>query len=466
MKNVYFFLASLFAVVSSECAEPIKAGVATVDITPPVPYRMSGYFSERLSTGVNDPLMAKAVVFGQGDTKAALVFCDIVGITARISKEARARAEKATGIPAENIAIMATHSHTGPLYAGMLRDFFHKRTVEAHGEDIYEKVDYPEQLMSRLAEVIGQADEALKVVQLSAGYAQEDRLSFNRRFHMKDGSVRFNPGVNNPNIVKVAGPIDPKAGLLLLSGVDAPDAALVSFAMHLDTTGGTMYSGDYPFYLEKRLRKDLGKDFVSMFGAGTCGDLNHVDVTTKERRSADQIGGLLGETLAGALTDLPEIRNGSLAAAREVVRAPLKKFGEEEIAEARRNFPKVDKGNLPFLDRVQAYSIMDVLSREGTHLELEVQAFRISREVAIVTVPGEVFVELGLEIQKASPFETTILFELANDAPGYLPTKKAFGEGSYETVNSRIQAGGGEMVAQAAVRLLKDLNLFELSPSK
>ena len=72
-------------------------------------------------------------------------------------------------------------------------------------------------------------------------------------------------------------------------------------------------------------------------------------------------------------------------------------------------------------------------------------------------LPGEVFVELGIEIKRASPFETTLVVELTNDAPGYVPTKKAFAEGSYETVNSRAQSGGGEMMVKTAVRLLKDL---------
>ena len=77
--------------------------------------------------------------------------------------------------------------------------------------------------------------------------------------------------------------------------------------------------------------------------------------------------------------------------------------------------------------------------------------------MAIVTLPGEVFVDLGLAIKAASPFATTLVIELTNDAPGYIPTKKAFAEGSYETVNSRIASGGGELMVQAAVDLLQGL---------
>ena len=75
-----------------------------------------------------------------------------------------------------------------------------------------------------------------------------------------------------------------------------------------------------------------------------------------------------------------------------------------------------------------------------------------------MALPGEAFVELGLAIKEASPFAVTPVIELANDAPGYIPTRKGFAEGSYETVNSRIQPGGGEMAVEAAIELLKELH--------
>ena len=77
--------------------------------------------------------------------------------------------------------------------------------------------------------------------------------------------------------------------------------------------------------------------------------------------------------------------------------------------------------------------------------------------MAIVTLPGEVFVEFGLQIKLNSPFKTTIVVELANDAPGYIPTKKAFVEGGYETINSRVAPGGGEQMVEAAISLLNEL---------
>src|SRR4051794_28878053 len=107
--------------------QELQAGVDVVDITPPVGLRMSGYFNERLSTGTHDPLHAKALVLIQGDAKAAFVACDLIGIPAPIAKKARELAAKRTGIPAEHIVIHGTHSHTGVLFFGALRKYFHDK---------------------------------------------------------------------------------------------------------------------------------------------------------------------------------------------------------------------------------------------------------------------------------------------------------------------------------------------------
>src|SRR5436309_15529055 len=113
--NMCRFCGLLFAglialAAGAHAAEPLKAGVAVVDITPPLGYRMAGYYNERRNTGTHDPLLAKAVVFQQGDTKAALVECDLVSMPAEVSSRARDLAEKHTGAPASHIVVSATHS--------------------------------------------------------------------------------------------------------------------------------------------------------------------------------------------------------------------------------------------------------------------------------------------------------------------------------------------------------------------
>jgi len=437
----------------------LTAGLAVVDITPPVGYRMSGYFHERLSTGTSNPLRAKAMVLRQGHTSAALVFCDIIGISLDVSSRARRIAAKRTGIPAENILITATHSHTGPLYSGALRKHFHDLATAEHGRDPYEKVDYSSELVKKLVRVISQANKKAKPVQLKAGVADQQNLSFNRRFHMKDGTVRFNPGVMNPDIVRVAGPIDPDVGIVFFNkaGGGSPEAALVNFTLHLDTVGGSKYAADYPFYIEQSLREKYGDDFVLMFGTGACGDINHIDVEKKERLKTDFIGKTLAQTVKAKAESLDNVPEPSLAVRSETVHVPLQNFSPDKVAWARENIKKVGTSEISFIEQVEAYKILARQMRPGDTIALEVQVFRLSSDVAVVGLPGEVFVDLGLEIKRASPFVTTLVIELCQDAPGYIPTKKAFAEGSYETVNSRIAPGGGEKMTEVAVRLLREL---------
>jgi len=437
----------------------MKAGLAVVDITPPVGYRMSGYFRERLSTGKSNPLKAKAIVLHQGNTSAALVFCDIIGISLDVSSRARRIAAKKTGIPAENILITATHSHTGPLYFGALRKHFHNLAIAEHGMDPYEKVDYSSELVKKIVRAITRAGSNAEPVRLKAGVARQESLSFNRRFHMKDGTVRFNPGVLNPDIVKVAGPIDPDVGIVFFdkTGGNGPEATLVNFTLHLDTVGGTRYAADYPFYIEQSLREVYGDDFVLLFGTGACGDINHIDVTGKERLKTDYIGRTLAQAIKTKAKSLYNIDVPSLGVRSEIVRVPLQRYGPDKVAWARENIKKVGTRELSFLEQVEAYKILAIQMRQSDTIGLEVQVFRLSSDLAVVGLPGEVFVDLGLAIKRASPFATTLVIELCQDAPGYIPTKKAFAEGSYETVNSRIAPGGGEKMAEAAIRLLKEL---------
>jgi len=60
------------AVISATGASDFKAGLASVDITPPRGWRLAGDFTERVSTNTLSPLHARAIVFQQGRERAAL----------------------------------------------------------------------------------------------------------------------------------------------------------------------------------------------------------------------------------------------------------------------------------------------------------------------------------------------------------------------------------------------------------
>jgi hypothetical protein len=423
---------------------------------------MAGYFDERFSTGLHDPLKAKALVLRQGGREVALVFCDLLGMSLHVSQKARAEASRATGIPVANIVIAATHSHTGPLFDDVREDVFHREAIAKFGRDPEETMDYPAVLSERLVQVIVQAARNLEPAELEAGITPQPGIAFNRRYYMKNGKVTFNPGQLNPNIVGPAGPVDSDVGILMVRSVARaqPMGGLTVFAMHCDTTGGTEYSADYPYAIEQSLRKVFGSNYVSAFGAGACGDVNHVDVSRKVPVKgfdvAQALGDKIGATILADLPHLKPVEQPSLAAESKTLMLPLQTVTPQELTEARKVLPQMRDTNVDFYAKVRAVKALDLVER-GAALPAEIQVFRLDRDTAIVCLPAEIFAEFGLAIKKASPFKQTMVITVCNDRPSYVPTIKAFQEGSYEVINSRVKPGGGEAMVEMAVKMLNQL---------
>jgi len=443
---------------------PLEMGAAEVDITPPVGFRMAGYFDERISTGIHDPLHAKALVLRQGDTQAALVCCELLGLSLNVSTNARALASRQTGISFSHIIICANHTHTGPLFDDVRGFYFHKAAVAEHGSDPHETIDYPQFLIQELAKAIGDAQANLRPAQLEIGTTRQEGLTFNRRYWMKNGKVVFNPGQLNPNIVRPAGPTEPEAGILLARRPAGPEpfAGLTVFALHSDTMGGTLYSADYAYFLQQTLRQTFGPKFISAFGLGTCGDVNHIDVQKKEPVSGFQITQRIGRTLGLAVLNatnaLKIMDHSSLAVVSRTVTARLQSVTPEQLSDAHSMLNKLGDPNTDFYRKVAVVKVLD-LEQRGPTWPMEVQVIRLDADSAIVCLPGEIFVELGLAIKRESPFKNTFVLSICNDRPSYVPTQKAFDEGSYEVSNSRVAAGTGEELVRVAVDMLRAIKV-------
>lgn len=464
MKTLRLLCLFLFA-FATHAAEPkntapLEVGMAEIDITPPVGYRMAGYFDERFSTGIHDPLKAKAIVMNQGTETIALVFCDLVQVTFPISAVARDRAAQLCDIPRQNICIFATHSHTGPLFDDVRNTFLHDKAVAEHGKDEHQTIEYCPFCADQIVKAIQQAKANLAPTQLRVGIAQQKGLPFNRRSIMKNGKVGWNVGFNNPNFVRPAGPVDHDVGILEVLHGEKPIGGLTVFAMHADCTGGTDFSADYPYSIEQTLRKNLGPDYISAFGAGTCGNLNQINVHTNEDfkslAAAERYGKMIGQTVLDDLPNLKTLTNPSLAARSQTIIADLQTPTLDQIEKGRQLLPELGTDKVDFYTKVRLVKAVD-LQRKGNQLPMEVQAFRLNADTAIVSLPAEIFVEFGLDIKKHSPFKNTMVIALANDRPCYIPTIEAFKQGSYEPENSRVVPGTGERLAATAIDLLKQL---------
>ncbi len=469
---VVFAQNSVHATTSDE--KGLKGAMAQMNITPPIGCRLAGHFYESISTGIHDSLWAKAMILQQGNKKFAFVFCDLIGITAKISSKARSIAASKTGISFDNILIAATHSHTGPLFYGFQRDYFHNKAL-AKGEDIHEKNDYPEFLINQIVKAIVLVNKNIQPVGIEVGAAKQEGLAHNRRYYMKNGEVLFNPGPLNPDIVSPAGPVDPGVGVLMIRDLKTKkfQGALTVFAMHADSFGGTDISADYPYYLEQDLKEQFGKNFISAFALGPSGDVNHIDVTKDEpiysSSNPEKFGKKLGQAVIAEVPKLKPVNKPLLTMLSAKISLPLQVPDQAQVDSARAiinglyeskesgEYVKRAGGEAgDFLKRVEMSKYINLAERKS-NTEAEVQVFRIDSETAIVGLPGEIFSELGLAIKKNSPFKNTLVMTVCNDRTSYIPTRKAFTEGSYEVTNSIIKPGGGELLVETAVKLLKEI---------
>lgn len=484
-KCVTCYVAAAILVVSgvalgTASGQDLRIGMAESDITPPNGFPMAGYYHERLATGTLNPLKAKAVVFQDHDTIAAWVACDLTGIAVDLTMEVRRRAEEVTGIPARNIAISASHSHTAPDYTKDL--YLYVASVRQGKPD---ENAYSAKLIAGIVDSIKRAKESAAPATLEAGSVlQQVPVSFNRRFVMRDGSVRTWMRLDNPEVVRAAGPIDPEISLVRFRrGAEGETVGVLSnFALHLDTVGGTQWSADYPFYIEQSVRRLLGPNVVSLFGTGCCGDINHSDPVQKERNKTDMIGESLGKTIVEGIPQLAKVERRELRVRSKQVNLPLQDVSAEQVARSQPLVAEARAGKqVEFFTLVTAYKslMLDQLRHREPHaatasylswglshtwagvgesLPADVQVVSLGTDVAVVWLPGEVFVDLGLAIKRASPFRTTLVVELSNCVESiYIPHRAAYAGGSYEVTNSAVKPGSGEMLVEAALELLREV---------
>ena len=243
----------------------LTAGAACVDITPPLGTLIPGLFHERRAEAIHDPLHARSFVVGLGDEAIAVVVCDLIGIKRDQIDRAKAAIEDATGLPPARVLVCCTHTHTG-----------------AHtGDDAYTAF-----VVQRIADAVRLACERREPAEIGWASGHEDRVVFNRRFHMRDGGVRTNPGSGNADVIEAAGPVDPEVGVLCLRRAGGGTVGLLgNYALHYVGGGDheRAVSADYFGWFSQFIQALCGETFVAALANGACGDINNNDVLGTSR---------------------------------------------------------------------------------------------------------------------------------------------------------------------------------------
>lgn len=427
----------------------IRCGMAEVDITPVMGSEIPGYFGPRAADGIKDPLYAKSLVLETERGTVALVVIDALSVPRKTVETIRERVAAETGIEPPGVFVSATHTHTGgPVSTGF---------------GCTESPAYLEWVAHKAADSVLLAYRTRKEAKIGFGRGSETDIAFNRRFFMKDGTLRTNPGVGNPLIDKAAGPIDPEVLVMRIDDTSGhPIGVVTNYACHTDTVGGAEFCADYPGELSRLVKHELGEQAVSLFLLGACGNINHIDVSGKHNKGNDHyrwMGRILGAETLKVRDKIIVSESAEAAALSERFTIDLRSPTDEQVSAARHL-------NETGTDDVRAATYAREIARIADECPtatatVEVQAMRIG-EMAIVGLPGEIFVEFGLSIKEKSAFGYTMIDTMCNGTIcAYICTREAFQQGGYEpqmTFRNRFPEETGERLVELADSLLKRLD--------
>ena len=437
----------------AENTTQLIAGAGEAEITPPVGTVLAGSLYPRPSEGVDDPLFVKALVLKLGETAVAHLSFDLVNVDSELAQRCVAEASRATGLAAENIFCTATHTHSGPI----VWESFPKSMGQCLN------VEWRESVPGKAAQSVASAVDGLRPVRPSLTRAYAHGLSHYRRLEFKDGGQintwLLNRGEEDRQCIGAAGPIDPEL-LAMAFEDDAGEviAMLVSFALHACSRGGSLnrISADYPGALTRSLREHFGEEMVCLFLPSAGGSINPV-------LPRDEAGAALAQHIRNRWEKRRPIdfAQGGLAASRSSIRLPLRELDVDQTEKLRKS--QWPEEHWPYFVESQREFIEQGMKEP----EAPLGTWHLG-DVALATIPGEPFVELGMDLKRRSPFAWTLPVGYTQDSLGYLITPEAWQAGGYETLIARqgsVSPVAGKAITDELVRMLTALKASKGSPA-
>ena len=447
------------------------AGFSRVDITPPLGVYMPGYYQVRYATEILDPLQINMVAFSDGKKTALVAQFDTEALSTGLADEMRDLIVKATGVERDAILLHASHTHDGGFLAPSCTHGSNKKQdFLTELDDIYIKL-----AKTRVVDAAKFAIADLKPAKLSCGRSEAKRISFGRRYLMKNGKVAMNPGTNNPDIVKPVGnPADEEVQVLRIDREDAPAIAVINFQTHPDVGGSTTITADWPGLTRTVFEAATFDETYCIVLNGTQGDVNHCNVQPKPgelnglKRDFDAVdrgydhAKHMANVLAAAALNVwmkcAPLEAGEIKYATSLVKVPAQKGDvdpKKDLAWANDVWTlheKADKDGVVATDKdyvtvkygwkdmelttevARAGRIRNMAAHDDYHqIPLNTIAFG---DVAIGGFPGEPFNDYGKVLKKSSPFKLSIFTCLTNGSVGYFPISSSYQEGGYESATS------------------------------
>lgn len=446
----------------------MKINMDSIVITPPVGIPLAGNGrADSNSKGVHDDLRANYLFMESNGKRLLFIGLDLLAFFRADADRVKEQIGKVVGLSPDEINIMATHTHSGP----NMHEFFKCFLTE---QDIKNCAEYTEWLVQELVKpvpaLVGNAFDG------KLGYGRDvvEGYSFCRRIVLKDGTFKMVFEEYDPeDIDHLACPNgNPVMSVFLLTDMkENVKGILVNYTSHPAVVCGEdwLYTRDYINALTVELQKRYGREVVVLYANGAQGNQVAADpykpfITGWEE--ADKVGKGMAD---GAkliadriLMDKELKREVDIRTLRREVTLPIRKVPEADVARAREMLEHLTEDVLLHgLDpRAEATSILEMAEYPKKEEDVPVQAVKIDDEL-IVTFPGEVFLEYGLQVIRHSPLKDTMIFGLTNDYVGYIPTREAFGQGGYEVktsiCSSKFAPEAGELLGNACCELVDDI---------
>ncbi len=418
--HLLFGLLLLAAIPRVSLAE-MKAGLASIVITPKEYLWMSGYAARtKPAEGKLHDLYAKAIAIedGQG-TQAVIVTTDLIGVSAELTQNVVSRVQDKTGIPRKAIMLTSSHTHSGPVIRTNLKTMYELEPV------MWNKIsEYTKNLEDKLVQVILQAVENIQPAELSRGTGRAD-FAANRRVYTYDG-MTF--GVNP------IGPVDYDVPFLQVKNTQHEQLGLLfGYACHNTTLDGYQYNGDYAGFAQAFLDRVFPGD-VHLFFAGCGGDIN--PNPRREIALAKQHGEELGQAVVAALAHDMQNVDGTIKLAYSELQVPLSTPPDKEQLKQ-----QLEDSNKYV--RLLSQSLSKQIEQEGSlpdSYPVPIQVWSIN-DWLIIALGGEAVVDYALLFKDKYGAENTWVIAYANDVMCYIPSLRVLQEGGYEAETSMIYYG-------------------------
>lgn len=447
----------------------LLAGFSRIVITPEDGVQVDGYFILRRAEGVLDDIEAHTLALSMDGTDVLIISLDLCHIKQNDMAVYLEAISKAVGIPKDHIFVTASHTHTGPVVS---REFLQEDWGEPEEK-------YYQALKGYLIEgaKAAMADRKPARMGWTEGYAPG--FAFSRRFRMKDGSVRTNPGMGNPDVKEAIGAMDERVGVLRFDREGGDTIVLANIGQHPDSVGGSKISSDWPGFMRRTLERSI-PGIKSMYVNGAEGDVSFINIWAHDGDLNDLTPDFddvvrgygharhMGNQIAGAVLQVYDKANyipvERIRCKKKLIKLPSNMPEPAELEQAHKYYELHMAGKddeIPYQGMALTTIVAEAerivrLEKGPEYFSMELTAIAIG-DVVLLGIPGEPFAGVGIEVKKNQDWKLVLPASNVNGAEGYFPMRDAYDEGGYEARSSYFKAGVAELLIDECNALLEEV---------